>query len=66
MSFECQPPLMAAIDNGRNVNSWKTWIQRNVNPNVQALVLILPGQKNKAPLYKDLKKLLTEDYPCAV
>jgi hypothetical protein len=66
MSFECQPPLMAAIDNGRNVNSWKTWIQRNVNPNVQALVLILPGQKNKAPLYKDLKKLLTEEKPCAV
>ena len=30
---------------------------------MQAIVLILPGQKGKAPLYDDLKRLLIKEIP---
>jgi aubergine-like protein len=35
----------------------------NLNPSVQAVVLILPGAKGKAPLYDDLKRLLLKELP---
>jgi aubergine-like protein len=34
-----------------------------LNPGVQAVVLILPGAKGKAPLYDDLKRLLLKEIP---
>jgi aubergine-like protein len=34
-----------------------------LNPNVQAVVLLTPGQKGKNPLYDDLKRFLLTEYP---
>ena len=42
---------------------WERALKDNLNPSVQAVVLILPGAKGKAPLYDDLKRLLLKDLP---
>ena len=44
-------------------SDWETALKSNLNPSVQAVVLILPGAKGKAPLYDDLKRLLLKDLP---
>jgi len=45
------------------INDWEQQIRQNLNPSVQAIVLILPGAKGKAPLYDDLKRLLLKEIP---
>ena len=42
---------------------WEQSLKSSLNPSVQAIVLILPGAKGKAPLYDDLKRLLLKDLP---
>ena len=49
--------------NGTRSHDWIKSIEQNLNDSVQAVVLILPGQKGKAPLYDDLKKLLINKIP---
>eukprot|EP00347_Sterkiella_histriomuscorum_P022394 403330644 len=48
---------------GTRPSDWMQAIKDNLNNSVQAVVLILPGQKGKAPLYDDLKKLLLKEVP---
>ena len=48
---------------GTRFADWERAVKENLNASVQAIVLILPGQKNKAPLYDDLKKLLLREVP---
>ena len=48
---------------GTRLSDWENSIKDNLNPSVQAIVLILPGQKGKAPLYDDLKKILLKEVP---
>jgi len=42
---------------------WEQKIKETVNPNVQAVVCILPGSKQRSPLYKDVKSLLLTQIP---
>ena len=44
-------------------DDWREVIERSLNSTVQAVVLILPGAKGKAPLYDDLKRLLINKIP---
>lgn len=38
-------------------------MKQALGPQVKCVVLLLPGQKGKAPLYDDLKRLLLKDLP---
>jgi aubergine-like protein len=42
---------------------WKSTLISKLNPSVQLIICVLPGPKNKAPLYNDLKRLLLSTYP---
>jgi aubergine-like protein len=44
-------------------SEWEQCLKDNLNSSVQAVVLILPGQKGKAPLYDDIKRLLLTKIP---
>lgn len=55
--YEVAKPREFAIRTNR-FDEWERTIRENINPSVQAVVLLLPGQKGKAPLYDDLKRLL--------
>lgn len=48
---------------GNRFPEWRDALKKNLNPGVQAVVLILPGAKGKAPLYDDLKRLLLKEIP---
>jgi len=48
---------------GTRFSDWEEAIRKNINPSVQAVVLLLPGAKGKAPLYDDLKRLLICEIP---
>lgn len=63
---QIKPPREFKITRSNQLRSWTDCIEANLKPQVQAIVLILQGRKNAAPLYKDLKKLLTERFPLAV
>jgi aubergine-like protein len=46
-----------------NFRDWETELSKNLNPNVQAVVLIIPGSKGKGMIYNDVKRLLMGKYP---
>jgi aubergine len=47
----------------QNFRDWETELSRVLNPNIQAVVLIIPGSRGKGQLYNDLKRLLMGKYP---
>ena len=42
---------------------WKNELRRVLNPNVQLIVCIVPGARNKSPLYDEIKKFLVLECP---
>jgi len=49
--------------NGYSTQDWIKTIEANINPSVQLVLCICPGQKGKAPMYSEVKYLLTSKYP---
>lgn len=47
----------------QNFKDWETELAKVLNPNIQAVVLIIPGSRGKGLLYNDLKRLLMGKYP---
>ena len=62
INYECGAPREFPI-RGNRFNEWQQCLKSNLNPKVQCIVLLLPGQKGKAPLYDDIKKMLLKDVP---
>jgi aubergine len=60
--YEVTKPKEFAIRTNR-FDDWQRVVKENLNPSVQAVVLLLPGAKGKAPLYDDLKRLLINEIP---
>ena len=48
---------------GSNLEIWKQDIISKLKPDVQVVILLLPGGKNGSDLYHDLKKMLLQDLP---
>jgi hypothetical protein len=61
-NYEVRKPREFAMRSTR-YEDWEREIRASINTTVQAVVLLLPGQKGKAPLYDDLKRLLITDIP---
>lgn len=51
--------------NERDFASWEKVIRDNVNEDVDAMIIMLPGRKNAAPLYKQIKRLFIENFSVA-
>lgn len=47
----------------QNNKDWEAELSRVLNPNIQAVVLIIPGSRGKGQLYNDMKRLLLGKYP---
>lgn len=62
IQYDSNRPREFAI-RGNNFREWEKTLRDNLNPEVQCVVLLLPGAKGKAPLYDDLKRLLLKDLP---
>ena len=60
-----EPRKIPIRDRDRDFKSWENIAKDVVKPGVQAIVFILQGRKNAAPLYKQLKKLFIEQIPCS-
>ena len=61
-NYEVRKPREFAMRSNR-FEEWEREIRGSINTTVQAVVLLLPGQKGKAPLYDDLKRLLIKEIP---
>ena len=46
-----------------NAESWKKELKSKLNSGVQAIVLLLPGQKGRNNLYDEVKRFLLTEYP---
>jgi len=46
-----------------NADAWKRELKSKLNDGVQAVVLLLPGQKGRNNLYDEIKKFLLQEYP---
>ena len=57
------PRLVEVEGDDRRFEAWEKTLRNVLNPSVQCVVLILAGQKNNAPLYSPLKRLLIETLP---
>jgi len=43
--------------------NWIRELKSKMNPNIQAVVLLIPGQKGRNPLYDDIKRFLLVEFP---
>jgi len=48
---------------GIQPDAWRKELQSKMNNNVQAVVLLLPGQKGKCTLYDEVKRFLLAEFP---
>jgi len=55
-------PREFAVD-GRNFSDWEKVFKKELNPSVQAVVLLLPGRKKASPFYDDCKRFLLTQCP---
>jgi len=61
--YDSAAPAVFQVSNAMRIDNWKKEIKAKLNPSVQAVVLLLPGQKGKCNLYDDVKKLLLTECP---
>ncbi len=58
-----QPQTFTLKGNPMNSQTWTKELKSKLNSNVQAVVLLLPGQKGKTQLYDDIKRFLLTEFP---
>ncbi|CAG9312433.1 unnamed protein product [Blepharisma stoltei] len=58
----CQKPAMFGVKSDR-WNDWDQKLKESLNPQVQMIVCVLPGQRGKSRLYDDLKRLTFSQLP---
>lgn len=62
-NYQAESPKTIEI-NSRNSDDWIRNIEKTIGQvKVQLMVLVIPGPKGKNPLYSDLKKHFTCNYP---
>ena len=61
-NYQMSKPAVFLVKS-QNYRDWEAELSKNLNPNVQAVVLIIPGNRGKGPMYNDLKRLLMGKYP---
>ena len=59
--YDVGPPRIFYVKS-KNIDDWRDVLKKNLNPNVECVVLILPGNKNNF-LYKDVKALMLHELP---
>lgn len=57
-----QPQTFSLKGNPMNSQTWIKELKSKMNNNIQAVVLLLPGQKGKTQLYDDIKRFLLTEY----
>jgi len=63
---EISPPRDFVITKGqKDFSNWENIIRAEVNESVDAMIVLLEGRKNAAPLYKQIKKLFLENFSVA-
>lgn len=58
-----KPALFKLQGNPQRFDTWEKSLRANLRPGVQAIVLLMPGQKTKCPVYDDLKRTLLSEIP---
>lgn len=61
-NFNAGPPARFELQS-QNWQEWRDSLMKNLRPSVELIICVLPGPKNKAPMYNDLKRLLLSTYP---
>jgi hypothetical protein len=60
--YQAKPMAMFPIQ-GSNLEIWRQEMVSKLRPDVQVVLLLLPGGKDGSDLYPDLKRLLLEEIP---
>jgi hypothetical protein len=60
--YQAKPMAMFPIQ-GSNLEIWRQEMASKLRPDVQVVLLLLPGGKDGSDLYPDLKRLLLEEIP---
>lgn len=61
--YESAQPEIFQVKGGMNPTAWTKELKAKLNPNVQAVVLLMPGAKGKNTLYDDVKRFLLTEFP---
>jgi len=60
--YESAQPETFVVKGGNNASAWIKELKAKLNPNVQAVVLLMPGAKGKNTLYDDVKRFLLTEF----
>jgi aubergine-like protein len=60
--YENSAPAIFPVK-GISPDAWRNELKSKLNPNVQAVILLLPGQKGKCTLYDECKRYLISEIP---
>lgn len=61
-NVDCNKPRLFAVRTDR-WDDWERELKTNLNPQVQAVICVLPGARGKSRLYDDLKRLVISQLP---
>jgi aubergine-like protein len=61
-AYENAQPETFIVKGGMNASAWIKELKAKLNPNVQAVVLLMPGAKGKNTLYDDVKRFLLTEF----
>lgn len=61
--YKMSEPRIFKVGKGRDPSDWERTLKANLDPSVQAVVLILPGKKKNGTFYDECKKLLLTQCP---
>lgn len=61
-NYPMDQPKQFLID-GKNFDDWEYMFKKNLDPSVQAVILLLPGRKKSAPFYDSCKHYLLTKCP---
>jgi hypothetical protein len=56
VGYDSQAPATFVVKDAHRADSWKRELKARLNPNVQAIVLLLPGSKGRPNSYDEVKK----------
>jgi len=63
VQFESADPAMFSVRPGMKADAWIRELKAKLSDGIQMVVLILPGQKGKNPIYDEVKRFLLSEYP---
>lgn len=58
VGYEAEDPAVYSVKPGMKPQAWIKELKKQLNDDIEMVVLLIPGQKGNNPLYEELKRFM--------